>query len=129
MGKKIFVIEDDAFILATILAKLNLAGWSVGVENGLSPENKVLDNLRKFSPDFLILDLNLPQIDGLSVCRAMRAEEELMDTEVLVYTSANDQESRQSAERAGARHYYLKNELNVNEFLARLFKIVENKYS
>lgn len=68
----------------------------------------VLDTVKSFCPDIIILDLDLDGYSGIDVCYDIRAIKELDDTIILFLTVANDFESIQEAFKAGANDYTIK---------------------
>ena len=68
----------------------------------------VLDTVKSFCPDIIILDLDLDGYSGIDVCYDIRAIKELDDTVILFLTAANDFESIQEAFKAGANDYTIK---------------------
>lgn len=72
MGRKILLVDDEAVLLETIAYNLEQAGYQVvTAADGAS----ALEAARREKPDLVILDLMLPEIDGLEVCRQLRRED------------------------------------------------------
>ncbi len=81
--KKVLVVEDDVDIMTILQAQLKLDKYEVrGAESGKDG----LDLFDAWHPDIMILDLNLPDIDGLDVCRGVRKESDIP----IVVLSARD---------------------------------------
>ena len=71
MGRKILVVDDEAVLVETIAYNLEQAGYQViTAADGASG----LEVARRESPDLVILDIMLPEMDGLEVCRQLRRE-------------------------------------------------------
>ena len=69
--KRALVVEDDAAIRELVRFHLDLAGYVVEeVDDG----RRALDRIRAAAFDLILLDVMLPGLDGISVCRALRAE-------------------------------------------------------
>lgn len=109
----ILVIEDDAHLNGALTATLKAAGYRP------VPARTAAEGLRWFrhySPDLVLLDLGLPDQDGLAVIRALRAE----GTTPIVILSARDTEAvKVEALDLGADDY-LSKPFGVDELLARL---------
>ncbi len=71
MAKKIFVIDDEPQIVKVLKAYLEKAGYQVVTT---SDGKTALSIFQRERPDFLILDLNLPGVDGLDICKAVRRD-------------------------------------------------------
>ncbi|HET8841324.1 MAG TPA: response regulator, partial [Ktedonobacteraceae bacterium] len=72
MSRKILVVDDEAVLLETIAYNLEQAGYRViTAADGAS----ALEAVRQEKPDLVILDLMLPVIDGLEVCRQLRRDD------------------------------------------------------
>jgi DNA-binding response OmpR family regulator len=108
----------DAFLVREAIRMENLP-----LEVFLAPDGeRVLDFIRKAEldasaprPDFLLLDLNLPKVDGLEVLRAIRASEMFKNLPVLVITSSDSSADRSATAKLGAA--YFRKVPNYAEFL------------
>jgi two-component system alkaline phosphatase synthesis response regulator PhoP len=82
--EKIAVIEDEADILEVIEYNLRREGY-----RGPRPRNgeEGLNRVRKENPDLVLLDLMLPGLDGLEVCRELQRDPLTRDTPVIILTA------------------------------------------
>ena len=89
MGKTvILVVEDELSIFELIRFNLEKEGFSVsGVHRG----DEALKETRRLHPDLIILDLMLPGISGIDVCKKLRMEDETREIPVLMVTAKNDE--------------------------------------
>jgi len=98
---RILVVDDDEFISAMAQAYLEHAGFS-RIETA-SDGQSCLDRLHQSTPpDIVILDIQMPVVDGLDVLRRMRETPALTDIPVLVTTGIDESQQRNEAIRAGA---------------------------
>lgn len=103
--KKILVIEDDADIRNLVRHNLTREGYDVsGAENG----EEGLKLVRKNSYDLVILDLMLPGMHGLDVCRSIRADEKLRGTGILIATAKDEEAEIVTGLELGADDYLVK---------------------
>jgi two-component system, OmpR family, response regulator MprA len=110
----ILVVEDDAAIASMLRRGLSFEGYTVQVvESG--PE--ALSALRQDIPDLIVLDVMLPGIDGIEVCRRVRAAG--LDLPVLMLTARDEVTDRVSGLDAGADDYLVK-PFAFEELVARL---------
>jgi len=115
---RVLVIEDDDAVRSAIRRSLLLAGYEV-IE---SPDGE--DGLLKLSedvPDVVILDVGLPKVDGIEVCRRLRAAGDR--TPVLMLTARDAVEDRVAGLESGADDYLVK-PYDVRELRARLTAII-----
>lgn len=110
---KILLVEDDPSMVSLVSLGLKYEGYSVlTAENGL-------DGLRlaeEQSPDLLILDWMLPGLDGLGICRRVRARSE---TPIIIITARDAVTDRVQGLDAGADDYLVK-PFHIDELLARV---------
>lgn len=102
MTKKIFVVDDEPQILKVLKAYLEKAGYQVVTA---SEGNQALSIFQREKPDFLILDLNLPGMDGLDICKAVRRDS---DIPILMLTARVEEADRLIGLELGADDYVLK---------------------
>src|SRR5689334_22038354 len=71
VGRKILVVDDEQILVDTIAYNLQQAGYQVTTA---SDGASALESVRRETPDLVILDIMLPEMDGLEVCRLLRRE-------------------------------------------------------
>jgi two-component system response regulator MprA len=114
MVERILVVEDEARIASLISRGLRLEGYQVEVApNGETALDKVFGN----PPDLIVLDVMLPDIDGLEVCRQLRIAG--ADEPVLMLTAKDAIPDRVAGLDAGADDYLVK-PFAFDELLARI---------
>jgi DNA-binding response OmpR family regulator len=117
---RIALIEDDADLAYTI--RLNLEREQYEVEHfGNGQEGLLAVQRGKF--DFLILDLNLPDLDGFTICREVRRDPNTRDLPVLMLTARTGERDRITGLELGADDYLVK-PFSVRELLARVAAIL-----
>ncbi|MCB1875939.1 MAG: response regulator transcription factor [Chromatiales bacterium] len=118
MARQVLVIEDNADIAR--LVSVNLIGKQLAVEH--AEDGAVgLKKARGGGYDLIILDLMLPEVDGLDVCRRLRAEQ--IYTPVLMLTARSTELDRVLGLEAGADDYLTK-PFSVPELVARVNAIL-----
>jgi DNA-binding response OmpR family regulator len=111
--EKVLIVEDDATLLETIAYNLKQEGYAVlTASDGITG----LETARLEKPDLVVLDLMLPQLDGLSVCRALRRE---MTIPIIILTARAGEVDRIVGLDSGADDYIVK-PFMLGEFLARV---------
>lgn len=112
-GERVLVIEDEARIAQFIERGLIYEGYRVTVARD---GKQGLDVARDNPPDLVVLDWMLPVLDGLEVCKRLRAAS---DIPILMLTAKDDVKDRVTGLDAGADDYLVK-PFSVDELLARI---------
>ncbi|HTW12312.1 MAG TPA: response regulator transcription factor [Solirubrobacteraceae bacterium] len=115
---QVLVIDDDDGVRSAVRRALVLDGYEVAVADS---GQAGLDQLVDSTPDAIVLDLGLPDIDGMEVCRRLRQAGDR--TPVLMLTARDAIEDRVDGLEAGADDYLVK-PYDVRELRARLKAIV-----
>jgi two-component system OmpR family response regulator len=112
-GSTILVVEDDRNLQEVLEYNLRKEGYSVlTASDGV----QALDAARNGRPDLVILDIMLPRIDGLEVCRILRGE---MTMPILMLTAKTDEVDRVVGLEIGADDYVTK-PFSMRELVARV---------
>lgn len=102
---RLLVVDDDAAVRTTIRGVLEKAGYEVlDASNG----RQALTAARDGDPDAVLLDIEMPGIDGREVCRALKAHPDLSSVAVLLMTSHEDPAERLAGLMLGADDYLTK---------------------
>jgi DNA-binding response OmpR family regulator len=114
--KKIVLIEDDQDLYSLVEYNLEKEGFVVA---GSNTGKGALDLCRRERPDLLILDIMLPDSDGLEICKAVRANSELAHVPVIFLTARASETDRIVGIELGANDYIVK-PFFVRELIARV---------
>ena len=114
--KKIAIIEDDADLFA--LLKYNLEKESFAVVGQMTGKG-ALELCRRASPDLIVLDIMLPEVDGLDICKSIRRDPDLASTPVIFLTARAAETDRVVGLELGANDYVVK-PFFVRELVARI---------
>ena len=113
MAAQILVVDDDRDITDTLRAYLEQAGYGVAaVHDGTA----ALASFRRDRPDLVVLDLGLPEVDGLDVARAIRRDS---DVPIIMVTARVDEADRLVGLELGADDYVAK-PFSPREVVARV---------
>ena len=116
MGRKILVVDDEAVLVETIAYNLEQAGYQVMTA---ADGNSALETARREEPDLIILDIMLPEMDGLEVCRQLRRENVTAQTPIMMLTAKGDEIDKVVGLEVGADDYVTK-PFGRRELLARV---------
>jgi two-component system, OmpR family, response regulator MprA len=102
MPDQVLLIDDDPRLVMALQIRLTALGYLVhaahGGEDGLSAA-------KRLRPHVIVLDVNMPGMDGLQVCRLVRADQELRATPVIMMSAVTHDIARQAAIDAGANQF------------------------
>jgi DNA-binding response OmpR family regulator len=116
VARKILVVDDEPILVETIDYNLKQAGYQViTVADGAS----ALEAARRETPDLIILDIMLPEMDGLEVCRQLRRESNTATTPIMMLTAKGDEIDKVVGLEVGADDYVTK-PFGRRELLARV---------
>jgi DNA-binding response OmpR family regulator len=114
--KKIALIEDDNDIAFTIRLNLEREGYTV---SHYSRGQDGLFAVQRGGTEFVILDLNLPDLDGLTICRELRRDPQTAGIPILMLTARGSERDRVTGLELGADDYLTK-PFSVRELVARV---------
>jgi two-component system, OmpR family, alkaline phosphatase synthesis response regulator PhoP len=114
--QRILVVEDDPDIVELLTHYLERDGFQViAVADG----RRALDVLRSEPPSLMLLDLQLPSLDGLSVCREARLDPLLREIPIIILTARGEETDRVVGLELGADDYVVK-PFSPKELMARV---------
>jgi DNA-binding response OmpR family regulator len=114
--KKIVLIEDDADLFTLLKYNLEKEGFSmVGSQTGKG----ALELCRRVRPDLILLDIMLPDSDGLDICKGIRNDIELMQVPIIFLTARASETDRIVGLELGANDYIVK-PFFIRELIARI---------
>jgi CheY-like chemotaxis protein len=121
---RVLMVEDHPDIAELYQLKLQLEGYRVAVaSNGVTG----LELARSLRPDVVLLDLHVPQLDGLELLAALREDETTRDELVVVFTEDDNPTLIQEAERLHAAAYLLKARLLPRLLSQTINEVLRNR--
>jgi len=113
---EVLLVEDDETIGELVRYNLEKQGYSV---EWVLDGKEALERLSEKKYDIIVLDLMLPEIDGLELCRRIREEGVNKDTPIIVLTALSDEDTKVKGFSSGADDYVTK-PFSVKELIARI---------
>jgi two-component system alkaline phosphatase synthesis response regulator PhoP len=115
MATRVLIVEDDGDIAELVARYLGKAGFTTEV---LSSGREALTAIAAHPPDLIVLDLMLPQVDGLEICRAVRTQAKTAAVPIIMLTARGEESDRIVGLELGADDYIAK-PFSPNELVAR----------
>ncbi len=107
MTKRILVVEDDNSLsmLLRLIMKLQQEEWELSsAANGV----EALAQVEKFQPDLVLLDIMMPEMDGLEFARRVRGDPRWADLKIVVLSALSDPATKRKAKEIGVLEYWVK---------------------
>ena len=120
---RVLVVEDDQHIRELVLLHLSLEGLTTA---SASDGTEALRLVRSEPFDLVVLDVMLPGLDGITVCRAIRREPAIKDLPILMLTARRDEADKVLGLESGADDYLTK-PFGIREFIARVRALLRRR--
>jgi two-component system, OmpR family, phosphate regulon response regulator PhoB len=118
--ERVLIVDDDPDILRLVSYNLTQAGFeSVTADNG----RKALELVQKQPPDLVILDVMLPDVDGMEVCRTLRSHDSSRRIPIIMLTARSEEIDRVVGFELGADDYVMK-PFSTRELVLRVKSIL-----
>ena len=118
---RILAVDDDPLMLALISGSLSEVGYDDITLAGSAEELEEIFASDEADFDCMLLDIVMPDVDGIDLCRRIRAKDRYRNTHILMVTSRSDKLHIDRAFAAEASDYLAK-PFNPREFVASLFE-------
>jgi len=118
---RILIVEDDDFLLQMYAAKLELDDFGVLTANTGTQGLKIA---QKSHPDLILLDLNLPEMDGFEVLEHLKENDGTKDIPVLILTNFAQKENIDRCLNLGAEDYLIKAHFVPSEVVSKIKDIL-----
>jgi len=124
VNQKIYIVEDEPDIRETLIYNFSNEGFKVFT----APDGEeALSNIKKILPDVLILDIMLPGISGLDVCKSIRADDDIKDMSIIMLTAKGEEIDRVIGFELGADDYVTK-PFSVRELILRVKVLLKKQH-
>ncbi|MDD3607249.1 MAG: response regulator [Candidatus Moranbacteria bacterium] len=116
--KKLLIVEDDPMLVEIYQKKFSQDNsFEVLISSsGLDAERKILNE----KPDFVLLDLVLPERDGFEILEKIRKEKDLDKTKIIIFSNLSQPEERNRAEELGADGFIVKSENTPQQIIDKV---------
>ena len=114
---KIAIIEDDPVISQMYRMKFEADGFDVQLANN---GERGVDMVESFAPDIILMDLQMPQMDGVTALGIIRKNDWGKDIPVIILTNLGEEESPKGIRELGIHSYIVKAELTPRQVVGRV---------
>ena len=121
--KRILVVDDVRETLLALKIRLEYVGYEVFTS---ADGEAGLNMARKLKPDLILLDVMLPKIDGFSVCRLLKFDEEYENIPIIMLTAKSQQNDKEIGKQVGANAYLTK-PYNAKELLDKITELTSRQ--
>ncbi len=123
MNNSVLVVDDETEIRHLLCMMLRLVGYqTVEATDGMDALSKVDEQM----PDALILDVMMPKMNGIEVCKTLRAGADTADLPIIMLSGRVQEEDVQAGLKAGANHYLAK-PIVMDVLFSHLKDVIENR--
>ena len=119
---KITIIEDDPTISQMYRMKFEADGFDVRIANNGEIGVEVV---RSFKPDVILLDLQMPEMNGTEALRAIRADDYSKTTPVIILTNLGEEEAPREMRALGVHSYIVKANYTPRQVVAQVKEIID----
>ncbi len=124
-GRTVLVVDDSASIRNLIEKALTNAGFNViSAENG----KKALELLSKYTPDMILSDLHMPEIDGSALCKNVHADKNLFQIPFIIMSSDGDLATMRRLLQYGASAYLVKS-FNIDQLVVTAERFLSDHFT
>ncbi len=122
--KKILIVDDERLTRAVLQHNVILAGYDVIVaSNG----REAMQKIQEVTPDLIVVDLVMPDMNGFEMLRRIRSNKETMQTPVIVVSALQSQTDIEEAKSSGADDYLTK-PIKPEEFIKHVKKYLGSPF-
>lgn len=122
-SREFYLVDDDPIILRLVKALLEGAGHRT---RSSSSSRQALDEIVADPPECVLVDIMMPEMDGLELCKELRSHENLADTKIVFVTGKHYDFDRQRARQFGANGYVVK-PIKTDRFVKDIEEIIADR--
>jgi len=119
---KVLIVDDDQFISDMYVLKFKEAGFeAAAAAEGMA----AIEHVKKESPDLVLLDIVLPNMDGFDILKALAKEKLLVNTKVVLLSNLGEKKDIEKGLALGAIDYIVKAHHTPSEVVAKVEEILK----
>ena len=119
-NKRILVVDDEPDVTELVKYKLEQEGYTCDIIND---PLAFISKARTIKPDLILLDIMMPELNGLQLCKIIRSDPQMQSTPIIFLTARGEAEDRVKGLETGADDYVAK-PFNTKELILRVGKVI-----
>lgn len=123
--KMVFVVEDDKFMRNLLINKLQKEGFQT---EGIPSGEEALELMKTKTPNLILLDLILPNMDGFEVIQHLKSDPRLSNIPVLILSNLGEKKDIEKAEEIGVAGFLIKANFTPSEIIKKIHDLLNKKY-
>ncbi|MDP3962694.1 MAG: response regulator [bacterium] len=121
---KILLAEDDEFLLSLLAQRIEKEGYRIlSATNG----KQVLKIFEENTPDLVLLDIVMPEMNGIEVLKNIRSQEKYKDTIIIIFSNLGQEHEVEEAKKAGADDFLVKVNFTIKEVVEKICNLLKQK--
>ncbi len=121
MNKKVLIIEDDAFILETVVKKFKDSGFNTFFAKDA---DEAIKSIYENMPDIVLLDIILPKGNGLELLKKIKSDEKSSKIPVIIFSNLGSENDIKTAMESGASDYIVKASVSPLQVVEKVRSII-----
>ena len=121
--KKILIADDNEHVRESLASILEDEGYALWIAKDGA---EALRKTREVSPDILILDVMMPEMNGYEVCQTIKSDPDLKKTFVLMLSAKGQETEKERGKEVGADEYFVK-PFSPSEIVARIKNVLDDR--
>jgi CheY-like chemotaxis protein len=122
--KSVLIVDDDPMFREVVRMRLSAAGYQTYTASGAE---EGWQQVREHRPDVVLLDLIMPEADGVTFLRKLRSDSTLASTPVIVVSGLSFMALTKAAEQLGIQSQLIKSRFTLNELVQRVTSLLPDR--
>lgn len=119
---KVLLVEDDAMIVQMYKTRMGSEGWEVfSTDRG----SEALKIAKENKPDIILLDIILPEIDGFTILKELRADSDTKKIPVLMLTNLGQESDQNRGKEMGVDGYFIKSQHTPGDVIVKIESLIK----
>lgn len=120
-GTRVYAVEDDSLLGNLLKMRLEQANFEVYIDE---TGQEVLEKIREFKPEIILLDLSLPIQSGFEILQSLRDESDTKNIPVIVFSNRDTDDDKERALKLGAKAFFVKVMTDFSDLIAEIERLV-----